>query len=141
MEIMIVDDSKPFRDALSHILNKNDKYEVIAEAENGKQAVDLLDTYLPDLVLMDIEMPEMNGIEATKRMTWKYNHIKFIAITMFKEKAYLLEIIGAGFHGCIFKSNVFDELDNTIETVFKNQYHFPKDIIVKHNTAIKNNFK
>ncbi len=141
MKIMIVDDSKSFRKALRHILNLNDKYEIIAEAENGKQALDLLKTCTPELVLMDIEMPEMNGIEATKLMLWRNKNIKFIAITMYRDKAYLNEILGAGFRACIFKSNIFDELDEAIETVFEDKYHFPKNIIIIRNNDKTINLK
>ncbi|MFH1000660.1 MAG: response regulator transcription factor, partial [Bacteroidota bacterium] len=67
MKIMIVDDNPLFRKALKFQLEKNNQHEIIAEAENGNQAFDLLDNCLPDLVLMDLVMPESDGIETTKR--------------------------------------------------------------------------
>ena len=68
---MIVDDNKSFRVALRHILERTNNHEVICEAENGKQALDLVKIFRPDLILLDIEMPEMNGIITAKKMLWE----------------------------------------------------------------------
>ena len=132
VKIMIVDDNKTFRVALRHLLEINKNYEIVCEAENGKQAVQLLDSYVPELVLMDIEMPIMNGIQAAKQMLWENTHLKLIAITMYKEKAYIDEIISAGFRACIFKSEVFDTIDRVIKNVIENKYDFPKDMKINH---------
>ena len=128
MKIMIVDDSDTFRDALKLILNKNKEYEIVGEAENGIEAIEQFSRLSPDLILMDIEMPEMNGIEATKRILWQNKNIIFIAITMYKDKAYLTELIGSGFKACIFKNNVFDELDDAIKKVCNGELYYPSGI-------------
>ena len=130
MKIMLVDD-KSFRLALRHLLEKNKKYEIICEAENGSQAVDLINSYVPEIVLMDIEMPIMDGLKAAKLMLWENSKIKFIAITMYKDKAYLDEIMSAGFRACIFKSEVFDKIYKVIDIVSNNNYLFPKNMKIK----------
>ena len=128
---MLVDDNRSFRLALRHLLEKNKKYEIICEAENGIQAVDLINSYVPEIVLMDIEMPIMDGLKAAKLMLWENSKIKFIAITMYKDKAYLDEIMSAGFRACIFKSDVFDKIYKVIDIVSNNNYLFPKNMKIK----------
>lgn len=132
MKIMIVDDSRSFRLALRHLLEKNKKYEIICEAENGRQALDLMNSFVPEIVLMDIEMPIMDGLKAAKLMLWENSKIKFIAITMYRDKAYLDEIMSAGFRACIFKSDVYDEIYNVIDVVSNNNYLFPKNMKIKN---------
>ena len=74
---------------------------------------------------MDIEMPVIDGIKATKLALWRTRDTKIIAITGFKEKAYLAELIGAGCKGCVFKDGVYDELETAIKTVLKGNFYYP----------------
>jgi len=128
MRTMIVDDNKSFREALKYTLNRKSDYKVVAEAENGKQALELLRKNRPDLILMDIEMPVMNGIEATKLILWKNPKIIVIAVTMYQDKAYLTELIGAGFKACIFKNNIDNELSEAINCIKGGSIYMPTDI-------------
>jgi DNA-binding NarL/FixJ family response regulator len=77
---------------------------------------------------MDIEMPQLNGIEATKQMLWQNNNVYFIAITMYEEKAYLTELIRSGFKACVFKNNVYEELDKAIYKVCNGEFYYPDEI-------------
>jgi DNA-binding NarL/FixJ family response regulator len=120
---MIVDDSPAFRDAIRHLLSKNPAYKIIAEAENGKIAIERLKQYTPDLILMDIEMPEMDGIEATKIMLKMNKDLKIIAITAHEERLYLDDIVNTGFIAFIFKNQVFDQLENAIESAISGKLH------------------
>ncbi len=115
MRIMIVDDSSAFREATKHLLSKNPTYQIVAEAENGKIALDKLEEYNPDLILMDIEMPVMNGIEATKIMLKMNKDLKIIAISAHQESLYLKDILNAGFSASVNKNNIFDQLETAIE--------------------------
>lgn len=77
---------------------------------------------------MDIMMPELNGIEATKNLLLQNPKTKVIAVTMHAEKAYLAELIKAGFKGCIFKNKLFEEIKTAITKVKNNKLYFPVDI-------------
>jgi DNA-binding NarL/FixJ family response regulator len=77
---------------------------------------------------MDISMPGIDGYTVTKMINWNNVHLKVIAVTMFTNKAYLEKLIGAGFKGCVFKSDVFKELPVAIEEVSKGQYYWPVNI-------------
>jgi DNA-binding NarL/FixJ family response regulator len=132
VSIMLVDDNNTFRESFKLIMSRYEDYEITGEAENGVQALELLDKFVPDLVFMDIQMPEMDGIEATKRMLWRFSFIKFIAITMYNDEAYIYKLLEAGFKGCIFKDNIYDELDGALIQLANNAYFFPEKIKLKN---------
>lgn len=131
MRIMIVDDSKAFREATKHLLKSNADYEVVAEAENGKQALEISEKISLDLILMDIEMPIMNGIEACKLMLYQNSSRKIIAITSYQDKMYLNDIISAGFKAFVNKNNVFDGLEEAISNTVEGKLHIPKGLKIE----------
>jgi DNA-binding NarL/FixJ family response regulator len=123
MKIMIVDDSAAFRDAMKHMLKKNEDYQIVAEAENGQIALEMMEIHHPDLILMDIEMPVMNGIEATKIMLEKNKELTIIAISSHQEHLYLKDIMRAGFRASVYKNNVFDQLETAIEYAMTGRWY------------------
>jgi len=130
LKIVVVDDNSIFRQGIIFFLKELINYEVIAEFSNG---VDLLNSdamYLADIVLMDIEMPQINGIVATQKAMWHYSGIKVIAVTNHKEKTYLNELIPAGFRGCVLKNNIYNDLEQALLLVFNGKLFF------KDNTRI-----
>lgn len=128
MKIIIVDDSKAFRNGLKYYLQKDYHYDIIGEASNGAEFLGLKNIHQADVILMDIQMPEINGIKAARKALWDMNHLKIIAITMYKERAYLRELIEAGFKGCVFKNEIYNKLNIIIEKVADDQICFPEDI-------------
>ena len=123
MNIIIVDDNNEFRSTLRFFLEQKLKHKVIADIPSGEDflALDSKTIRECDVILMDIMMNQVDGIEATKRITWRHHNIKIIAVTMHIEKVFLRQIIEAGFKGCVFKSNVFHELERALQEV--NQGH------------------
>lgn len=106
IKIILVDDNYEFREALKFLLLKIEGVEIIAEASNGSEFLDILDHSDPDIVLMDIEMPEMNGIEATRRANRKYPDLKIIGLSNYEDSQNIQDLISAGARNFIFKNNL-----------------------------------
>ena len=129
-KIIIVDDNEKFRKALKFYLEEALKHEVIGEAKDAQNFFDL-DTLIfdADIILMDLFMPEVTGFELVKKIkAYLFEPIKFIAVTMFSEKAYLKELIEVGFNGCVFKNNIYEEISIAMDKVYKDEYYFPEDM-------------
>ena len=131
IKIIAVDDNLTFLQSIEFFINKNKNYNLINTAINGEQAIQLDNIHEADIILMDIEMPTLNGIDATKRLLKENNNLKVIALTNYVEKAYLYNLIVVGFKGCVFKKNTTSQIDNAITSVMDDKYFFPKDILVQ----------
>ena len=94
--VIIVDDHTLFRNGLRILLNTLENYQVVGEAANGKQFLDLLEQRIPDLVLLDISMPVMDGIEAATLAHEKYPDLKIITLSMYGEEDYYYKMVNAG---------------------------------------------
>ena len=128
MKIIIVDDSESFREGLKYYLQKDHHYQVISEAKDGLEFLQLKNIHHADVILMDIQMPELNGIKTAKRILWDMNYLKIIAITMYEDKAYLRELVEAGFKGCVIKNKIYEDLPIVIDIVSKGKMSFPVNI-------------
>jgi len=131
LKIIIVDDNKTFRDAMKLFLVNELKAEIIGEASNGQEFLNLSAIIRADLVLMDIEMPELDGISATKKWCLHNPLTKVIGVTMYTDKVYLLRLVEAGFKGCVFKTNFFNEITKAIETVHCGNLYFNDNLPVE----------
>lgn len=128
LKIVIVDDNEIFRNGMKFYLENLLKHTVIAEYSDGEDVINSDSLVSSDVILMDIEMPKLNGIDAAKNVLWKYPMLKIIAITNFKDKAYLTELIGVGFKGCVFKDDIYNELQKAIDVVLADNIYYPEDI-------------
>ena len=108
MRILIADDHALFRDGLRSLLEAND-LEVVGEASNGKEAIELAWKHKPDVVLMDLGMPEVNGIEATKRLSAELPEIKVVVLTASEDEDHLFEAIKSGAKGYLLKDLQSDQ--------------------------------
>lgn len=133
LKVILVDDNEPFRNALKNLLMNKFHVEVIAEASCGAEFNELKNLHFADVILMDVMMPDIDGITLTKKALWANNHLKFIAITMHYDRVYLTSLIEAGFRGCVFKSNIFNEISNAIETVMAGTRYFPENILLENS--------
>lgn len=128
IRIMIVDDHEIFRSGLKMVINKLGYAKVVAEAADGIELLEVLQNEETDLILMDIEMPLMNGIEATRMVLEKYPHIKVIALTMYKEDAYIQSMIESGVKGFLIKNIRKDVLDRAIQAVYNGKTYYSEEL-------------
>jgi len=128
--LFIVDDHQLFRNGLKFILNERDDMEVAGEASNGKEFLDLLGFVNPDVVLMDIGMPVMNGIEATRLALEKQPNLKILVLSMFSESEYYNSMIDMGVKGFVLKNADNDELYQAIRKVLAGGTHFSQELLL-----------
>lgn len=119
--IILADDHKIIRDGLRSLIEKEEGLEIAAEAENGRIAVDKAVTLSPHVVIMDIAMPDLNGMEATRQIIAAVPHCKVIALSMHADKLYIMEMLKAGASGYMLKDCAYEELVLAIHTVLKNR--------------------
>jgi len=120
-KILLVDDHKIMRDGLRALLEKHTHLEVIGEAHNGRVAVDQTRRLKPDVVIMDVTMPDMNGIEATRRILGEAARIKIIALSMHADRRFVAEMLNAGVAGYLLKDCAYEELIQALHTVMADQ--------------------
>jgi DNA-binding NarL/FixJ family response regulator len=130
-KVIIVDDHNHFRDGLKYVLNQTDNINVIAEASDGLEFLRLIEITMPDVVLMDISMPRMNGIEATQIATEKHSNLGIIALTMFDDDKYCSKMLNAGVKGFVLKESGSEELIKAITCVAEGRSYFTNDILSK----------
>lgn len=128
-KVIIVDDHTLFRNGLSLLLNSFDDIEVVAEASNGKEFIDNLGKNDVDVILMDIDMPEMNGIDATKIAIDKYPELKIITLSMYGEGEYYYKMINAGVKGFLLKNSDINEVKKAIQVVADGLTYFSEEIL------------
>jgi len=123
INILIVDDHEIIHNGIEDILKKEENLSIVGHAYNGKEALDLVEVLLPDVIFMDISMPEMNGIEACKRLKEKFSNIKIIALTQHESKEYVQHFLSEGGNGYLLKNSKKEEFLAAIDSVMKgNQY-------------------
>lgn len=127
--IIIVDDHALFREGMKLLLETEEMGEVIGEAENGQEFLDLLKIQKPDLVLMDIEMPTMDGLEATKKALAIYPDLKILMLTMLCQRNNYTDVINAGAMGFVLKTSGKQELERAINTVIGGESYFSNKIL------------
>ncbi len=117
IRILLADDHKLLREGLRALIEEQENMTVVAEAEDGRSAVQLAAKLSPDIVVMDISMPGLNGIDATRRITAESPGIKVIALSMHAERDFVVEMFKAGAAGYLLKDCAFEELILAIRAV------------------------
>ncbi|MCD4678263.1 MAG: response regulator transcription factor [Desulfobacula sp.] len=130
IKIIIADDHSILQHGLCSSLEMEKGFKVVAKANSGRSAIELATLHRPDLVIMDVSMPHLNGMEATKQILEKNPEIKIIALSMHMEKIYVHGMMNAGASGYILKSCSFKELLLCIQTVLSGKQFFCRE--VKH---------
>jgi DNA-binding NarL/FixJ family response regulator len=119
IRVLLADDHAMVRKGFRLILEAQSDMEIAGEAGNGREAVELAEKLHPDVVVMDVAMPELNGIEATRRLAASSPHTRVLALSMHKDSVYVREILRAGARGYLLKDSIDTDLINAVRAVAK----------------------
>lgn len=140
MNILLVDDHRLIRDAIRSYMEDDDEYNVVGEAQHGQAAIRILEETSVHVVLMDINMPIMGGIECTKEIKKRWPEIKILALTMMSDNQHIKQMMGAGASGYVLKNCTEKELKKAINTVFEGDTYYSSEVTeVVMNNLMKNN--
>lgn len=138
IDVIIVDDQGIVRDGLKMLLSLNEEIRIIGEATNGEELIALLERMTPNVILMDIRMPVMNGIEATKAVKEKYPNVKVIILTTFNEDEYIFNGLKNGADGFILKDSDLKEIIKAIKAAHEGTLLLHSDVTSKLISALRN---
>ena len=124
IRLLLADDHQLFRRGLASIISTFDGIELKGEANNGKELIDLVEQEEPDVVLMDLKMPVMDGIEATTYLRATRPAVKIIVISMFHEDEFVIRLVKLGAHGYLLKNSDPEEVERAIRSVVRNDFYF-----------------
>ena len=137
INIVLVDDHKLLRDGLRGIIEQNSNMHIIGEASDGREAIKVCSALLPDVVVMDVAMPGLNGIEAAKQIHKIHPDIKIIGLSMHSSKQFIQGMFNAGAWGYLLKDGDADELIIAITSVVQDRKYLSKDISQEYLTKLK----
>jgi DNA-binding NarL/FixJ family response regulator len=138
INLILADDHEIFRDGVSAMINKVPEINLVAEAANGEELVKLAKKFKPDVIITDIKMPVMNGIEATKLLKAEMPDIGIIALSMFNEEDLIVDMLEAGANGYLLKNAHRDEIVAAVQDVFKGEPYYCRDTTNKLAHMIAN---
>lgn len=128
IRIVLADDHKIVRDGLRSLLGKEKDMEVVAEADNGRTTVELVKDMRPDVVVMDIGMRDLNGVEATRQVSSGWPGVKVVALSMHSDRRFVEGMLEAGAAGYLLKDSAFEELARAIRAVVAGQTYLAPDV-------------
>lgn len=128
-KIVLADDHALFRNGLKLLLSGYDGFDIVGEVSNGKELLSILKNAQPDIILLDISMPEMDGIEAASIITNDYPNIQIITLSMFGEEDYYFKMVSLGVKGFLLKNSSIDEVTLAIRTVFDGGSYFSGELL------------
>lgn len=129
-KVVVVDDHKILRDGLRNMINEMPDFELIGEASNGKECVDLLQNLKPNLVVMDINMPLMNGLDATRIIKQRYPEIKILVLSMLNDEQFYTSMIELDVQGFVLKEAGYNELQRAMQIVMSGAPFFSQELLL-----------
>lgn len=136
IRILLADDHAIFREGLQALLQQEPDFEVVGRAENGRAAVSLTEELSPDVVVMDLRMPDLNGMEATRQIVGQNSDVRVVALSAETDPRLVGETLRAGAVGFVVKEGAFEELASAVRTVMQKKVHLSPSI----TTDIVNGF-
>jgi DNA-binding NarL/FixJ family response regulator len=124
IKVLIVDDHRLFREGLITLLKDTEDIEVVGDAQNGKDAMIQVRELKPDVILMDLEMPEMNGVEAIRLISHKFPHVKILVLTSYEDDEHIYQAMVSGASGYVVKRVNRDELIKIIKSTYEGEVFF-----------------
>ncbi|MGH7231088.1 MAG: response regulator [Nitrospiraceae bacterium] len=121
IRVLIADDHRVVREGLSAILKSKENIEVVGEAQDGQEAVEKARSLVPDVVLMDVSMPRMGGVEATRVIKRELPHIGIVALTMYEEQQYIFDLVRAGATGYLLKDTDSSQIVKAIQSIYRGE--------------------
>lgn len=126
---MVVDDHSFFRKGVALAVNRTNNFEVIDEATSGTELLTKLEKQIPEIILLDIRMPEMDGIEATKKALELVPDLKIIALTMHGEEVYIESMLNAGAIGYMLKNSESEDLERALDYAIEGKQYFSQEVL------------
>ncbi len=124
IKLALVDDHTLFRQGIKLLLEDMDSVELIIEGSNGRELLDAMEDQMPDIILLDLEMPVLNGIETSKIIKEKYEDTGIIILTMYDDEQMIAHLMEIGANGYLLKDTTEEELHKAIHSVHDNQFYF-----------------
>lgn len=137
ISVVVADDHEIFRQGFKAMISRYDELEVIGEAENGKELLELINNLQPDLAFVDIKMPVMDGIDATREITTLETGTRVIALSMFSDDVYVVDMLQAGASGYVLKNAHYEELVKASRVVMNGGHYFCNDAAEKIQAFLK----
>jgi len=128
IKIILADDHNVLREGLKSLLNQQQDFEVIGEADNGRDAVRLTKKLEPDIVVLDIGMPNMNGIQATQHIVAEVPETKVLALSMHSDHQFVVKMLQAGASGYMLKDCAYEELISAVRDITAGKFYLSKDV-------------
>ncbi len=128
IKIILADDHNVLREGLKSLLNQQQDFEVIGEADNGRDAVRLTKKLEPDIVVLDIGMPNMNGIQATQHIVAEVPDTKVLALSMHSDHQFVVKMLQAGASGYMLKDCAYEELISAVRDITAGKFYLSKDV-------------
>ena len=128
VEILIADDHAMIRQGVRSLLSRNSKWSVVGEAVNGREAIQHYNDLKPDLMILDISMPELNGMDVAKHILTGDQDAKIIILSMYNDDDYIGKCLEHGVRGYVVKSETGDQLEQAVETVLRGECYFSSEV-------------